>query len=209
VKTYYSYRSRYAEKLYQKFTKWCFCPINRTRLTGSAMTKADLEVKRKALCGWLVGLGGTCHVTAMLAQGTSLAVLEDRIREWSNRVNRYFLGSRWWKPHHKDNRMSGVVFFEIGEGGWHAHMILKPPQGVSPLKFLMRAPHWFRPHPGHHVPNLYGKPVTLNGKMLVQIIDGPESARKVAKYDTKELQYHDDAMSSWKFIDHLVAYRRP
>jgi hypothetical protein len=171
------------------------------------MWQNDLELKRRALYQWVSTLGGTCHVTAMLAPGTSMFALEDRLREWANRVNRYFLGSRWWKPHHKNNRMAGVIFFELGDGGWHAHMILKPPNGVSPLKFLMRAPCWFRPHPAKQVPNLYGKPVTLNGKMLVQIIDGPSSALRVAKYDTKDIQYRGDAMSSWKFVDQLTACR--
>lgn len=173
------------------------------------MILADREVRRQALAGWIADLEGTCFVTAMLPVGNSRALLEDRIREWSIRVNKYFLGSRWYKPHRKADWMSGFVFFEFGDGGWHAHMILRPPKGVHPLKFLMRSPFIFCPHSGSHATWFYGKPVTPNGKILVQIIEGPGSARRVAKYVTKEIQYRDEAMASWRFIDQLTACRRP
>ena len=173
------------------------------------MTLATREERRQVFIGWMADFDGTCLVTAMLPLGDSLPLLEDRIREWSIRVNRYFLGPRWYKPNRRANWMAGFVFFEFGGGGWHAHMILRPPKNVAPLKFLMRAPHMFSPHPGSQATWFYGKPVTLNGKMLVQIIEGPDSSTRVARYVTKEIQYHDEAMASWKFIDQLTACRRP
>jgi hypothetical protein len=169
------------------------------------MTTGTREVRRQALIKWIAQQRGSCHVTAMLPSGASRAYLEDRLREWVIRVNRAYLGRDWYTPRYASARMTGIVFFEQGGGGWHAHMIIEPPKGASILHFLLYAPYHFKAQPDPLFRRFFGKPVAAGGKMYVQKIGPtPQDLQRVAGYASKATQYRDDPdASAWKFLELL------
>lgn len=175
----------------------------------NAMSLGTKEARRQQFIDWITRQNGAFHATAMLPIGRSRPALEDRLREWVIRVNRRYLGRDWYTPRYEKSRMSGVVFFENGGGGWHAHMIVKPPENASALHFQMFAPFLFVPARNPLMRKFYGKPVTQRGKFHMQKIgESPEDLRRVASYDTKWLQHHEDeTATNWKFLDQLCACR--
>lgn len=171
------------------------------------MTIGTRESRRQALVDFIAQQEGSCHVTAMLPSGRSKAFLEDRIREWVIRVNRHYMGRDWFTPRYQNARMTGFVCFEKGKGGWHAHMIIRPPSKAIPLHFLFHAPYFFKRQPNKLFEPFFGRAITVGGKMYAQKIGSKvNDLKKVASYDTKEMQFRDDRESlSWKFIDQLTA----
>ena len=174
------------------------------------MTREKRLHFKAALATWVSENWAVFHVTAELPPNRSRAELEDRIREWYIRINRRYLGRNWCRPENADRRISGVVFFEQGACGWHAHMLVKPPSRIDPLKFAKDASAFWngKSQPGTPPGTISG--ITADGKMLVQVIGNSPSERvRVAGYDAKSLEFHDDVDASrWKFIDQLTALRR-
>jgi hypothetical protein len=153
---------------------------------------------------------GTCDVIAELRPGQSRAELENALYEWVVRVNRRYLGRNWYRPENAQRRMTGVVVFEEGLGGWHAHALLNPPQGVDALKFVEETPYIWSSSPNPVLPDGERRGLVRGGKMFARLIGPTRSDRlRVARYDAKGLEAHEDNDASmWKFIDQLTPLRR-
>jgi hypothetical protein len=131
----------------------------------------------------------TFHCTAILPPAAARDVLEDRLRAWVARIDRFYLGRNWAKPQYADRRMEGVVFFERRPHN-HAHLVLRPPADASPLHFELNARFWFEQHPERSLRRASPKPVTNRGRMHVQRV-GPTGADllRVLSYDAKEIEF--------------------
>lgn len=150
------------------------------------------------------------HITVELPPGRTRNELEHHIREFYIRLNRVFLGRNWFKPKNARSRMQGIVYFEEGAGGSHAHMLVKPPAGVDPKLFAQAASHVWTKHPNIDSTIYRGRPVTgRTGKIFIQNVTDTSSDRlRVACYDMKRVTHTSADGLSWKFIDQLTALRR-
>lgn len=159
---------------------------------------------RNALVQMLAASGERCfHVTAELPPDTSRAMLAECLREWAARVDRFYLGRNWAKCDHQ-KRMKGVVFFET-RPYHHAHLVVTPPEGAGPLHFMLYAQFWFAPQEEPLLRRVYPRPVTTDGRMMIQKIEpGGSNLERVLAYDTKEMEYRPSAIEDWKFLDHLT-----
>lgn len=120
------------------------------------------------------------------------------------------MGRNWYKAENASRRMGGIVFFEEGGGGWHGHVILCPPQGVDPLKFVAEAPSEWSSTNSDVAPVDQGRGVALGAKMFARVIGPAQSDRlRVAQYSAKGLEKNEDADASlWKLLDQLTPLRR-
>ena len=150
------------------------------------------------------------HITVELPPGRTRRDLEHHIREFYIRINRVFLGRNWFRPENNPDRMQGMVFFEEAAGGWHAHMLVRPPVGIDASIFADTAPHVWAEQP-EPAPMLYrGRAVTgQSGKIHVQEVASSSSDRlSVARYDTKRVTFTPDDGLSWNFVDQMAALHR-
>lgn len=150
------------------------------------------------------------HITVELPPGSSRSELEHHVREFYIRLNRVFLGRNWFKSENAQARMQGIVSFEEGAGGSHAHMLVKPPAGVDPKQFAEAASHVWTRHLDEVLTIYRGRPVTGRaGKIHIQTVTDTSSDRwRVARYDLKRVTHTSGDGLSWKFIDQLTALRR-
>ncbi|BCG98794.1 hypothetical protein MesoLj131b_07940 [Mesorhizobium sp. 131-2-5] len=157
---------------------------------------------KDGIAGLLIGLGlPLFHVVAMLPPGGTRAGLEECLRAWAARVDRFYLGRRWHSR--PDRRMSGLAFFETRPEP-HGHLIVRPPLEASPEHFEKTVPLWFRPDPVEGLSEAFPKPVTARGKMFVRRVgDGPADIIRVGGYATKEMEFRATAISDWKFVGDL------
>ncbi len=102
-----------------------------------------------------------------------------------------------------------MVSFEEAAGGWHAHMLVKPPAGTDAEQFAEAASHVWTEQ-STPSPIYRGRPVTgRSGKMYVQTVnDTTEDRLRVARYDVKRVTLTPDDGLSWNFIDQMAALRR-
>lgn len=143
------------------------------------------------------------NITATLPPDWSRESLEYEIRGWAARINRFYLGRHWAKPDLTKSHMDGIVFFERFPC-WHAHMMLLPPVGASWLHFQLKAALFFRPHPWVEYRKFSPRPITCDGKMLVQRIKlTGKDFRRVGHYNSKEVERCVDGNENWKFIRDL------
>lgn len=149
------------------------------------------------------------HITVELPPGRTRREFEHHIREFDIRMNRVFLGRNWYMPENAPNRMQGMVSFEEAAGGWHAHMLVKPPAGTDAEQFAEAASHVWTEQPNPS-PIYRGRPVTgRSGKIYVQTVnDTTEDRLRVARYDVKRVTLKPDDGLSWNFIDQMAALRR-
>lgn len=148
------------------------------------------------------------HVIAQLPPTTPFRVLERALREWDARVNRHYLGKSHFKPENANRRMSGLVFFEMGKSRQHnhAHMLLVPPLGAFDLHFRFHAKYWFQPHFDPSKRTLW-KCVAPRGTMEVfPIGQTPQDIGRLAGYVTKELEFEERAIKSWRFLQDLCRF---
>ena len=142
------------------------------------------------------------HVTASLNSDGSIAKLEDCLRGWVARVDRYYLGRSWLRrPEH---RMQGVVFFEQGPVRTqnHAHLLVSPPAGAPEQDFALRVPSWWSAVETDAMPIVI-RPVTRYGQMYVQQVHTPADLKRVAGYDMKDFERGCQAIEKWKFLADL------
>jgi hypothetical protein len=168
----------------------------------------DQPKLRNALVELIESQRPTHHVTVMLPLGYDQKRLEDNLSEWVIRVNRFYLGRSWFKPQNCERRMRGLAFFENGKQGDcpHAHLLIRPPVSAFLPTFPQQASSIFCP--SHEVKNLSDLPRSIapRGIMLIQTIDDhPASIRRLALYDTKEMEFRlETTWESWRFIDDLA-----
>jgi hypothetical protein len=170
------------------------------------VSTAQLHRYKEALVEALVCEGESFHIVAELPPGAPRAALEDALYQWVARVNRYFLGRNWCKPHNHVRQMKGVVFFETGRvgGHHHAHLVVTPPKGVPWFIFAPHARFLFQLHPEPCFRRLY-RPVTRRGQMHVRRIKPTHEDRtRVIHYVAKELEGNPRAVTTWKFIEDLT-----
>lgn len=117
-------------------------------------------------------------------------------------MDRRYLGRNWSRQ--GGRRMAGVVFFER-RPHHHAHLVVRPPEGTSPLHFLLHARFWFERHPEPSFRRVHPVPVTDRGRMLVQRIGCTHAnLARVLSYDAKAIEGCPGAISEWKFISDLT-----
>ena len=140
----------------------------------------------------------TFFITADLHGPRTFDPIKDRLREWRNRVNRYYGGRRAVSPPRRARRMDGFVFFERGalRNSPHVHLVLDAPKLAEPTDFpLTAAAIWSSQYPE---PTQIIRPyraVTSGGKMQVdRIRDSPDDTTRVLHYVLKETERpHPDA----------------
>lgn len=177
---------------------------------GAELTIGTRRQRKEVFAAWTAENWGTCDVIAELPSGQSRAELENAVYQWAARVNRRYLGRNWFKPEYATLRLTGVAHFEEGLGGWHAHLLLNPPKGIDPLKFVQETPYVWSSRPRPDLPEGNRRGLVRGGKMFARVIGPSISDRlRVARYDAKALELHeDDSASMWKFIDQLTPLRR-
>lgn len=166
------------------------------------MINRDRHAYKSALIETFATISGPAfHVTAELPPTSSRASLEDCLRGWGARIDRFYLGRNWQSR--PERRMQGVVFFEQ-RPYHHAHMIVRPPRGASPLHFLLNARFWFLPHPEKAFEPFFRNPVTRRGRMLIQRI-GPtlSDLERVIGYAAKDSEFRSVDSFDWKFVADL------
>jgi hypothetical protein len=155
---------------------------------------------KHALVETLMRQRGEFHVVAQLAPPAPCRALEDALYAWVGRINRHYIGRNWTAPHRAEDRMNGGVFFEES-GGFHAHMVVRPPVGASGIHFLMNAPFWFQPYREPLLRRFYPTPIDHHGQMrVIPIGPDPSDLRRVLSYAAKGLERGDE---HWKFLDEL------
>ena len=147
------------------------------------------------------------HVVAELPPGASRAALEDSLYAWAARVDRHYVGRGWSRPHHRANRMCGLVFFETGRRGGHvhAHMIVAAPTPASPLHFLIYGRFFFQRQSEPCLRRCYPNPVSSRGQMHITRVGRTHAdRRRVLNYVAKEIEGSEEAIGAWKFLDQLT-----
>lgn len=170
------------------------------------MTFHDRVRYRDALVDMIVEMGVSIHAVAELPPGSPESALAADLKQWAARIDRRYLGRSWASRCPITERMSGVFFFEKGKraGFPHAHLALRPPKGVSAIRFLHDARWFFMPHPVRMFHGVLPNPVTRRGKMwLREIAEHPGEAQKLARYITKDLEWSDNAINGWQLIANL------
>ena len=173
------------------------------------MTIASKKTYRESLAKFAGEHFARFHITVELPPGRSRRDLEHNVREFYIRINRVFLGRNWFKQQFQGDRMQGMVSFEEAAGGWHAHILAKPPGGADPDQFADAALHVWTEQPTQCA--IYrGRPVTgRSGKIFVQAVTDTNQDRiRVARYDVKQVTLTPGDALSWNFIDQMAALHR-
>ena len=100
---------------------------------------------QQALTAFLELHKPTHLVTATLFHESSALKLEDALNDWVIRVNRCYLGRRWYVPTFKTKTLQAFMYVV---GGVHsddhqAVLLIKPPQTADHQDFTVRAPLFF------------------------------------------------------------------
>lgn len=150
---------------------------------------SPLELK-EALVATLAQRRYAFFITADLHGPRTFEPIKHRIREWRNRVNRYYGGRRATRPIRRARRMDGLVFFERGElrDSPHVHIVLDAPKFADPTDFpTASAAIWSSQYPAPAEIIRPYRAVTSGGKIqVVRIRDSPEDVKRVLHYVLKE-----------------------
>jgi hypothetical protein len=99
----------------------------------------------EAVIGFIEGYHPTHMATATLFHQDSMLTLEDAINDWAIRVNRCYLGRRWYTPQSKDKALKAFMYIVRGtrNHNCHAALLVRPPTTADPEDFGSRAPTFF------------------------------------------------------------------
>jgi hypothetical protein len=83
--------------------------------------------------------------TATLFHEQSKLRLEDALNDWAIRVNRCYLGRRWYAPTLRGKAMKAFIYLVVGtrDHDYHAALLIKVPETADHLDFATRAPSFF------------------------------------------------------------------
>ena len=145
-------------------------------------------------------------ITLSLYGPRDFDLLKQKIRQWSNQINRYFSGRRAGSINRTGTKMSGLVAFEKGpnRNSPHAHLMVNPPAGASDAEFrLIASAMWSEQHRPPVIPGLRRRliSVTTNGTYHLSLIESTdEDNRRVIDYCLKEQEFNDDAFENFDFL---------
>jgi hypothetical protein len=99
----------------------------------------------EALIGFIAQYHPTHLATATLFHQDSMLTLEDALNDWAIRVNRCYLGRRWYAPPFKDKALKAFMYVVRGtrNDDFHAVMLVRPPLTADSADFGTRAPSFF------------------------------------------------------------------
>ena len=100
---------------------------------------------QQALTAFLELHQPTHLVTATLFHESSALKLEDALNDWVIRVNRCYLGRRWYVPTFKPKTMQAFMYVVGGlrSDDHHAALLVKVPTTADHQDFTVRAPLFF------------------------------------------------------------------
>jgi hypothetical protein len=102
-------------------------------------------VLHEALFDFIERYQPTHLATATLFHQDSRLTLEDALNDWAIRVNRCYLGRRWYRPRSKDKALKAFMYVVRGtrNDDFNAALLVRPPLTADPIDFGTRAPSFF------------------------------------------------------------------
>jgi hypothetical protein len=99
----------------------------------------------EALIVFIERYSPTHLVTATLFHQDSMLTLEDALNDWAIRVNRCYLGRRWYTSPFNDKALKAFMYVVRGtrNDDLHAALLVRPPLTADLMDFVNRAPTFF------------------------------------------------------------------